>query len=137
MSTTSRAVPAGRPRRWTVARVAIGAWALLWILLALLGWDGEPPLSWVMVIAPQVLLGLIIGRWWAMLLPFALPALALIVGDAQCLDPEGCIEDISVPVEIGILLFISMPGALCTAVGIALRGVWEQRMSRTARGLGR
>jgi hypothetical protein len=104
--------------------LAILAWLAFWAGAGSVGLTSYPgAVAWAAFIAPQLLLGLPIGRWWAVPLPLALAAVVaavLAVGhDPGCVDY--CDDYISNGQWAGVIIGLGAVAMLPTAVGVATR----------------
>jgi hypothetical protein len=107
---------------WFKASVA-GAYLALWThafygsgLETAPVWSFGHP--WLAILGSNILLGILVSRWWAALLPFVLVGLAVPLSDWNCGDGLECIgEPLAIWMFFGVLL-VAVP---CVGVGMLIR----------------
>jgi uncharacterized membrane protein len=113
--------------------VAEAAFIVGWIVFADDSTDG-----WIGVLfttALPLLLGLGIGRWWAVALPFGVLLILAVIGyvDAQnCLDDPNCYSEDSVYFPFILAGFLLVPMTVCVLIGIAASPRRQARGGRTS-----
>lgn len=94
-------------------------WVSYWMMVVYVlqpdgeGWTGE-----VIRILPQVVLGAMIYRWWALLLPLLVPLFFLGLDSGTCDEPGECM---TIPAWLVAIIFVTIPGIVAVAAGMFIR----------------
>lgn len=77
---------------------------------------------WLAILLSNIALGLAVGRWWAVLIPFALVGLSVPISDWHC---DGGLECIGEPVAIWMFFGVLVIAIPCVGVGMLIRRLVE------------
>ena len=73
---------------------------------------------WLAILLSNIALGVAVGRWWAVLLPFVLVGFAVPLSDWNC---DGGLECIGEPIAVWMFFGVLLIAIPCIGVGMLMR----------------